>query len=136
MGLFDSILSKVFPRGATSVGAAPPEPQSTASAAGSAAAHADSGTASEGILDQVDVEAVLTDLAAKAQHRLNWRQSIVDLMTLLGLDSSLAARKQLAAELNYSGDTSDSAAMNIWLHQQVMRKLAENGGKVPDELKA
>jgi len=84
----------------------------------------------------VDVEAVLTDLAAKAGQRLNWRQSIVDLMTLLGLDSSLTARKQLAAELHYTGDTADSAAMNMWLHKNVMRKLAENGGKVPDELKA
>jgi hypothetical protein len=74
-------------------------------------------------------------MAAKNGQNLNWKQSIVDLMKLLGLDSSLDARKSLAQELNYSGDTSDSASMNIWLHKQVMNKLAENGGKVPAELK-
>jgi hypothetical protein len=82
----------------------------------------------------VDVNAVLTDLAAKNGQNLNWKQSIVDLMKLLGLDSSLQARKELAQELNYTGDTNDSATMNIWLHKQVMKKLAENGGKVPAEL--
>jgi hypothetical protein len=60
--------------------------------------------------------------------------SIVDLMKLLGLDSSLSARKQLAKDLNYTGDTNNSAAMNIWLHKQVMQKLAANGGKVPADL--
>jgi hypothetical protein len=83
----------------------------------------------------VDVDAVLTEMAAKNGQNLNWRQSIVDLMKLLGLDSSLQARKELAQELNYSGDTNDSASMNIWLHKQVMKKLAENGGKVPAELR-
>ncbi|MGA2892400.1 MAG: DUF3597 domain-containing protein [Xanthobacteraceae bacterium] len=82
----------------------------------------------------VDVEAVLTKLAAQNTEKLDWRKSIVDLMKLLNLDSSLTARKQLASELHYSGDQNDSAAMNIWLHQQVMQKLAENGGKVPDAL--
>jgi len=67
---------------------------------------------------------------------LNWRTSIVDLLKLLGLDSSLAARKELASELHYTGSTEDSAAMNMWLHKQVMQKLAENGGKVPDDLKS
>jgi Domain of unknown function (DUF3597) len=85
---------------------------------------------------QVDVEAVLTKLSAEQKEKLNWRQSIVDLMKLLKLDSSLTARKQLAQELGYTGDTNDSATMNIWLHSQVMKKLAENGGKVPDSLKA
>jgi hypothetical protein len=64
----------------------------------------------------------------------DWRKSIVDLMKLVGIDSSLAARKQLAAELRYSGDEKDSAAMNIWLHKEVIKKIAENGGKVPKEL--
>jgi HEAT repeat protein len=85
---------------------------------------------------QVDVEAVLTKLAAEQKEKLDWRQSIVDLMKLLKLDSSLTARKQLAQELGYTGDTNDSASMNIWLHSQVTQKLAENGGKVPDSLKA
>jgi hypothetical protein len=84
----------------------------------------------------VDVEAVLSDLQAKNQERLNWRTSIVDLMKLLGLDSSLASRKELAKELNYTGNMEDSAAMNMWLHKQVMRKLAENGGKLPEELRS
>jgi hypothetical protein len=84
----------------------------------------------------VDVEEVLTKLAAQSGQQLNWRQSIVDLMKLLQLDSSLQARKQLAHELGYTGNMDDSASMNIWLHQQVMRKLAENGGKVPADLKA
>lgn len=85
-------------------------------------------------LSPVDVEATLTALAAQNPQKLNWRTSIVDLMKLLGLDSSLAERKALAQELGYSGDTNDSAAMNIWLHKQVMKKLADNGGKVPADL--
>ena len=78
---------------------------------------------------------MLTQLASQNKEKLDWRKSIVDLMKLLNLDSSLSARKELAKELNYSGDTNDSATMNIWLHKQVMIKLAENGGKVPDSLK-
>jgi len=81
------------------------------------------------------VAAVLTSLAAKNKEKLDWRKSIVDLMKLLNLDSSLSARKQLAQELHYSGDMNDSASMNLWLHKQVMTKLAENGGRVPDDLK-
>jgi len=83
----------------------------------------------------VDVEAVLTNLAGQNKEKLDWRSSIVDLMKLLDLDSSLSARKELAKELNYTGDMNDSAKMNVWLHKQVMIKLAENGGKVPDSLK-
>ena len=82
-------------------------------------------------LSEVDMEEVLEDLAAKSSQKLNWRTSIVDLMKLLGMDSSLQQRKALADELGYTGDKSDSAAMNIWLHKQVMRKVAESGGKVP-----
>jgi len=77
----------------------------------------------------------MDNLAQQAREKLDWRSSIVDLMKLVNLDSSLGARKQLAQELNYTGDMNDSASMNIWLHKQVMTKLAENGGKVPDELK-
>jgi Domain of unknown function (DUF3597) len=84
---------------------------------------------------QVDVEQILTDMQKQSGQQLNWRTSIVDLLKLLGLDSSLQARKDLAAELHYSGDTNDSASMNIWLHKQVMNKLAANGGKVPADLK-
>ena len=83
----------------------------------------------------VDVEAVLTKLAAQNKEKLDWRRSIVDLMKLLKLDSSLSARKALAKELHYTGNPNDSASLNVWLHKQVMIKLAENGGKVPDSLK-
>jgi hypothetical protein len=100
-------------------------PKSTAAAAPAASAP----------ISQVDVEAVLTKLAAQNKQKLDWRRSIVDLMKLLDLDSSLAARKELAKELGYAGDTGDSASMNIWLHKQVMNKLAASGGKVPDDLK-
>jgi hypothetical protein len=86
-------------------------------------------------IEEVDVESILNEMAAKSPQKLNWRTSIVDLMKLLDLDSSLGARKELAKELNYSGDMADSASMNIWLHKQVMNKLAENGGKVPADLK-
>jgi len=135
MGIFDSIVSKIFPHGSTSMGASSPEPQQTASAAAPPTSPTGDGAAGTQAMAPVDVEAVLEELASKAEEKLSWRQSIVDLMKLLGLDSSLAARKQLAGELHYSGDTEDSAAMNLWLHKQVMLKLAESGGKVPDELK-
>jgi len=79
---------------------------------------------------------VLSNLAAQNKQKLNWRTSIVDLMKLLDLDSSLSARKQLAQELHFTGDMNDSASMNIWLHKQVMVKLADNGGKVPEDLKS
>ena len=85
-------------------------------------------------LEQVDVAAIL-DAAVKAKgQKLDWRNSIVDLMKALNLDSSLTARKELAADLNYTGDTNDSAKMNIWLHKSLMKALAENGGKVPPEM--
>jgi len=85
-------------------------------------------------LSNVDVEAILTKLAAANKEKLDWRKSIVDLMKLLNLDSGLGPRKELAKELGYTGDTNDSATMNVWLHKQVMTKLAENGGKVPASL--
>jgi HEAT repeat protein len=87
-----------------------------------------------GAASAVDVDAVCTKLAAESKEKLDWRHSIVDLMKLLGLDSSLSARKALAQELKYTGDTNDSATMNVWLHGQVMQKLAENGGKVSPDL--
>ena len=82
----------------------------------------------------VDVAEVLDGLAKKNREKLDWKKSIVDLMKLVGMDSSLGARKQLAKELNYTGDTGDSAKMNIWLHKEVLRQLAANGGKVPGSL--
>ena len=82
----------------------------------------------------VDVETVLETMAAGTKQKLDWRNSIVDLMKLVGIDSSLANRKALAQELGYTGDMNDSATMNIWLHKQVLRKLSENGGQVPANL--
>ena len=82
----------------------------------------------------VDVAAILDQAVAQNGQDLKWRTSIVDLMKALGIDSSLTARKEMAAELHYTGDTNDSATMNIWLHKQVLQKLAANGGKVPADL--
>lgn len=101
-----------------------PQPAAPATPVGSATAPA----------ANVDVEALLDALNAKSPQTLNWRTSIVDLMKLVGLDPSLQHRQQLASELGYTGDKSDTASMNIWLHKAVMRKLAENGGKVPATL--
>ena len=84
----------------------------------------------------VDVEQILGELAAKNPQKLNWKTSIVDLMKLLSIDSSLENRKELARELGYTGDSSDSASMNIWLHKRVMQELEKNGGKVPASLTA
>lgn len=125
MSILGTILSTIFGHAKAAAPAA--TPAATPAAEAPAASPAPSAP--------VDVVAILTDLAAKAPQKLNWQQSIVDLMKLLNLDSSLAARKQLAQELHYTGDTNDSATMNVWLHKQVMQKLAENGGKVPDDLK-
>jgi hypothetical protein len=128
MGIFSNILHKIFPGDHPAV-------TSEAAPAAPAAAEAAPAPAPAPPAPPVDVEAILTAMAAQNSQPLNWRTSIVDLMKLLQLDSSLQARKDLAKELQYSGDMNDSASMNIWLHKQVMRKLAENGGKVPDDLK-
>ena len=145
MSIFGSIVSKIF--GHANAAPASPAPTSSAPAAPSAAgASSFNNPASQSSAPghtgaqstsaaTVDVAAVLTDLASKNSQTLDWKRSIVDLMKLLGLDSSLTARQDLAKELHYSGSTSDSAAMNIWLHKQVMQKLADNGGKVPEELR-
>jgi Domain of unknown function (DUF3597) len=109
---------------------APPSAGATASSATPAAA------AAAKPISRADVEAILQKLAADVREDLDWRRSIVDLMKLLKLDSGLGARKLLAQELGYTGALDGSAEMNIWLHRQVMTKLAESGGKVPDSLKA
>ncbi len=118
MSIFSNIMSAIF-KSATPAGTTPSVTIPSVAPASMA---------------QVDVAAVLTKLAEQNKEKLDWRKSIVDLMKLLNLDSSLAARKQLAKELQYTGDVSDSASMNVWLHKQVMQKLAENGGKVPADL--
>ncbi|WP_041247708.1 DUF3597 domain-containing protein [Komagataeibacter medellinensis] len=131
MSIFGSILSKIF--GSHAAAATPATPAAGAPPAAAAASVATPAPAAAPA-QPVDVEAVLSALAAKYPAKLNWRTSIVDLMTLLGLDSSLAARKELATELHYTGDMNDTAPMNIWLIKQVMAKLAANGGKVSPDL--
>jgi hypothetical protein len=134
MSLLGNIVSKILhPFGGGQAEAAPSGSAATTSSSGGTSTPAPTGSAGTG--EAVDVAAVLTGLAEKNPQKLDWRHSIVDLMKLLDLDSGLASRKQLADELHYTGDKEDSASMNIWLHKQVMQKLAENGGKVPDDLK-
>ncbi len=128
MSIFGKIMSAIF--GGSSATAAPAPGADAGSAAGGTAT-----ATATAPMSQVDVEAVLTKMAAANKEKLDWRKSIVDLMKLLGLDSGLGPRKELAKELGYTGDMNDSAKMNIWLHKQVMQKLAANGGKVPDDLK-
>jgi hypothetical protein len=138
MSIFSSILDKIFHHGQSSASAATPtspadsQPtQSTAAPAGAAA----SATSASARLSDVDVEAVLTKLASSKGGGGNWRTSIVDLLKMLDLDSSLAARKSLAQELNVHAGADGSAEQNIALQKAVMQKLAENGGKVPESLR-
>ena len=141
MGLFSNIMSKIFGSPAA-VAQAPPDrsaAQQPPTVASSSSPSGTSGPAATAAAPApppatVDVTAVLDGLAAKNPEKLDWRRSIVDLMKLVGIDSSFSARKELAKELNYPGDTGDSAAMNIWLHKEVIKKLAANGGKVPADL--
>ena len=142
MSVFGSIVSAIFgskhaPNVAPS-GATPGSPASAGAPSGSAASSgAAAGTAAATKpISREDVEAILKRLHDDQREDFDWRKSIVDLMKLLKLDSSLSARKQLAQELGYSGALDGSAEMNLWLHRQVMTKLAESGGKVPDSLKA
>ena len=131
MSIFSSIKDAIFGSSAKAAPAPAPSaaPKPTATAA-PAPAPAPAPAAAP-----VDVEAVLQQMAANQKQPSNWRTSIVDLMKLVGLDSSLENRKALARELGYQGDSNDSATMNIWLHKQVMTQLAAHGGKVPAELK-
>jgi len=127
MSIFGKILGALF---GTKAEAAP----AGAPAGGGAAAPAGGG-ATAAPAQSIDIVPILEKAAAAKKEKLNWRTSIVDLMKVLDLDSSLTARKELAHELGYTGDTNDSAKMNVWLHKQVMIKVAANGGKVPDDLK-
>lgn len=127
MSFFGKIKDAVFGSKANAAEAPPIQPTPTAAPAATP-------TPVPQAISEVDVEAVLNGLAEKSTQKLNWRTSIVDLMKLLGLDSSLAERKGLAQEFGYTGALDGSAEMNIWLHKQVMRELAANGGKVPAEL--
>jgi hypothetical protein len=137
MSIFGNIMSAIFGHSSSATPASAPGAALATAPAQSAPAAAQPGASAPAAASAapVDVTAIMDGLAAKSSEKLDWRRSIVDLMKLINLDSSLAARKELAQELNFSGDMNDSASMNIWLHKQVMTKLAENGGKVPDELR-
>lgn len=153
MGIFDSIKNAIWgddeetatspkPTGKPVImaSAAPGRPARTPPVAGkaptpaAAAPAAAQGSAPEAPAKAVDVAAVLDAAKNRSGQDLDWRNSIVDLMKALNLDSSLASRKELARELNYTGDTGDSATMNIWLHKALMKKLSENGGQIPADL--
>jgi hypothetical protein len=124
MSIFGKIMSAIF---GTKADAAP--------SSGGATTSTGSSSASAAPAQSVDVAPILDKAVAAKGEKLAWRTSIVDLMKALDIDSSLGARKELAKELGYSGDSNDSATMNIWLHKQVMAKLAANGGKLPPEIK-
>ena len=129
MSIFGNIVSAIFgskPAASATQSAAP-----SSAPSGSAGGYAPTGKP----MSKQEVEAMIEKIADAQDEDLNWKQSIVDLMKLLKLDSSLGARKQLAKELGYTGALDGSADMNIWLHKQVMTKLAESGGKVPESLK-
>jgi Domain of unknown function (DUF3597) len=140
MSIFGKIMSAIF--GPAKADAAPP----ATTTAGSAAPAGSATTAGPGTsggapattaapAQSVDVAPILDKAVAAKGEKLEWRTSIVDLMKALDIDSSFTARKELAKELGYTGDSNDSASMNIWLHKQVMAKLAANGGKLPPEIK-
>jgi hypothetical protein len=141
MGLFNTLMTKIFGAstsapsgGANRQSASTPTASTPAGSSAASTAAPASSTAGQAPTQQVDVAATLNPLAAKNAEKLDWKHSIVDLMKLVGMDSSLAARKELADDLHYTGDKSDSASMNIWLHKEVLKKLSENGGHVPADL--
>ncbi|MBZ2206678.1 DUF3597 domain-containing protein [Massilia soli] len=144
MGILSNIFRKIFPSSHPAAAQAKPQatpgsmqsqPTQTAQQTSPQAAPRPATAPPAAPMEMVDVEAILNKMAQSAGQPLNWRSSIVDLLKLLNLDSSLQSRKELAQELDYKGDTGDSASMNIWLHRQVMNRLAANGGKVPADLR-
>ena len=142
MGMFGDLMGKIFrasanaeaPKDAAKGGKAPESRVAAAARQGVPVGQATPGAGTTAAATAVDVEAVLNQMAATNKEKLDWKHSIVDLMKLVGMDSSLTARKELADELKYTGDKNDSATMNMWLHKEVMKKLAANGGKVPADL--
>ena len=137
MSIFGDIMSAIFGRSASAApaGSAPQVQSSPTGLAPQVQPAPTSATAKPAAQTTIDVAVVLDGLAKQKRQKLKWRTSIVDLMKLLDLDSSATARKRLAEELHYQGDMKHSAKMNVWLHKQVMIKLAENGGKIPEDLK-
>lgn len=135
MSIFESIKNAIFGHG-SSAAAATTAPAAAPAASAPSPAPAPQAAPASVAISQSALQSQLTQLSAKSSQKLNWQTSIVDLMKLVGLDPSFANRKQLAQELGYTGDTADSASMNIWLHKTVMEKLAASGGSVTPDLKA
>jgi len=145
MGIFDKIKHAIFgeakaapvtaaaPAKTETAAAASPAPAPAAAAPAASAAPAPAAPAPAAAAS-VDIVPILDAAAKKSGQKLDWRRSIVDLMKAVGMDASLAERKELAAELGYTGDTGDSAKMNMFLHKALMKRLSENGGKVPADL--
>ncbi len=148
MGVFDRIKNAIFGKAqaapvpepaaaAPQAGApasSPAQPTAAARPAAAPASASPASPASANPASKADIEQILNAAVKKSGQKLDWRHSIVDLMKALGMDASLAERKELAAELGYTGDTGDSAKMNMFLHKALMKKLSENGGKVPADL--
>ena len=132
MSIFGKIMGAIF---GTSANAAPAGGATATTSGGATSSSASTSASSAAPAQSVDVAPILDKAVAAKHEKLEWRTSIVDLMKALDIDSSLTARKELAHELGYTGDTNDSATMNIWLHKQVMEKLAANGGKLPPDIK-
>ncbi|WP_313102568.1 DUF3597 domain-containing protein [Brevundimonas sp.] len=133
MSVLASILGGIFKKKKDEP-AAPAAPAPTPTAAPVAPQAAPTAPAAAAPPPEVDVAGILDFMNDQRAQKLNWRTSIVDLMKLVGLESSLAERKELADELSYTGDKSDSASMNIWLHAQVIQKIRDNGGRLPTDL--
>ena len=126
MSILGNILGKIFKRRETATPTAAPAP--TAAPTTTTTTFAPAPAAAQ----PVDVDGILDFMSEQRDQKLNWRTSIVDLMKLTGMDSTLAERKELAGELGYTGDTSDTASMNIWLHRQVIQRIKDNGGQIRD----
>lgn len=136
MSIFGKIMGAIFGNQASAATpAAPAGGGATPAATGTPAPAPGTPAAPIAPPQSVDVAAILDKAVAAHHEKLEWRTSIVDMMKALDIDSSLAARKELAKELGYTGDTNDSASMNVWLHKQMMLQLAANGGKLPPEIK-
>ncbi|MBC5781685.1 DUF3597 domain-containing protein [Ramlibacter sp. USB13] len=145
MSILGKIFGRIFPHAnagqATVATPSAPQPTNVQAAPARPAAQPQApqaapqqGAAAAATLERVDIEKVLDGLAANHPQKLNWRTSIVDLMKLVGMDSTLQERRELAEELGYSGDKGDTAKMNMWLHKEVLRRMEQNGGKVPANL--
>lgn len=144
MGIFDKIKHAIFgeAKAAEPVASGAPKAQpapapvspSAAPSPAPAASPAQSKPATTPAAANVDIVPILDAAVKKSGQKLDWRHSIVDLMKAVGMDASMAERKELASELGYTGDIGDSAKMNMWLHKALMKRLSENGGKVPADL--